>query len=240
VGEIARDRPALVKAIHHAGHEIGSHSWDHRRIHAHTRATFREDLRTSKDALQQLTGEPVIGYRAPTFSLVRQTAWALDELVAAGFVYDSSIYPVRHDRYGVPDAPRGPFLAVGESSALLEIPPVTWRLLGANLPAGGGGYFRLFPLAVVTQAVHQMMRKCHPAVAMLYFHPWEFDPGQERLPLGRVSRWRTYVGMGRTRRRFETLIGRHTFSRACDVAVELRQSSGSLPRFRVWPQPVSA
>jgi polysaccharide deacetylase family protein (PEP-CTERM system associated) len=231
VGEIARDRPALVKAIHEAGHEVASHSWDHRRIHAHTPASFREDARTCKDALEQLTGEPVVGYRAPTFSLVTQTAWALDELAEAGFQYDSSIYPVRHDRYGVPTAPRGPFIAVGERQSLLEIPPVTLRLFGASLPAGGGGYFRLFPLAVVEQAVRQTVRQCRPAVAMLYFHPWEFDPGQERLSLGRVDGWRTYVGIDRTRGRFERLIGRHAFSRARDVAAELSHPAIELPRF---------
>jgi polysaccharide deacetylase family protein (PEP-CTERM system associated) len=240
VGEIARDRPALVKAIHRAGHELGSHSWDHRRIHVHTRASFFEDARTSKDALEQVTGERVVGYRAPTFSVVRHTAWALDELAEAGFEYDSSVYPVRHDRYGVPDAPRGPFLAVGETRTILEIPPVTLRLLGTNLPAGGGGYFRLFPLVVVSTAVRQMARRCRPAVAMLYFHPWEFDPGQERLPLSMFNRWRTYVGMGRTRGRFETLIDRHTFTRAADVAAELRAAPAGLPQFRVGPEPVAA
>ena len=240
VGEIARDRPALVKAIHHAGHELGSHSWDHRRIHVHTRASFREDIRRSKDALEQLSGQRVVGYRAPTFSVVRQTGWALDELAEAGFEYDSSVYPVRHDRYGVPDAPRSPFLAVGETRSLLEIPPVTLRLLSTNLPAGGGGYFRLFPLGVVAAAVRQMIRQCQPAVAMLYFHPWEFDPDQERLPLGLLNGWRTYVGMGRTRGRFETLISRHTFTRAADVAAELRAGSTALPQFRVWPEPLRA
>jgi polysaccharide deacetylase family protein (PEP-CTERM system associated) len=233
VGEIARDRPSLVKAIHRAGHEVASHGWDHRRIHAHAPASFREDIRTSKDTLEQLTGEPVAGYRAPTFSLVSETAWAVDELAETGFVYDSSVYPVRHDRYGVPAAPRGPFVAVGERRTLLEIPPVTLRLLGASLPAGGGGYFRLFPLAVVNRALRQTVRHCRPAVAMLYFHPWEFDPDQERLPLGLANRWRTYVGIGRTRRRFESLIGRHAFSRAVDVAADLGQSSANLPRFRL-------
>jgi polysaccharide deacetylase family protein (PEP-CTERM system associated) len=235
VGEIARDRPALVKAIHRAGHEIGSHSWDHRRIHAHTPASFREDVRTSKDALEQVTGEPVAGYRAPTFSLMPQTAWALDELAEAGLRYDSSIYPVRHDRYGIPDAPRAPFLAVGERNTLLELPPMTLRLLGANLPAGGGGYFRLFPLAVMERAIRQTSRSCRPPVCMLYFHPWEFDPGQEQLPLNWFSRWRTYVGIRSSRSRFSTLAGRHTFSRAVDVVDELARSSADLLRFALGP-----
>jgi polysaccharide deacetylase family protein (PEP-CTERM system associated) len=231
VGEIARDRPGLVRAIHRAGHEIASHSWDHRRVHAHTPATFRDDLRTSKDALEQVTGEAVVGYRAPTFSVVAETARALDDMAEAGFLYDSSIYPVRHDRYGVPGAPRSPFLAVGQRHSILELPPLTLRLLGMNLPAGGGGYFRLFPLLVIEQAIRQTLRQCRPAVAMLYFHPWEFDPEQESLPLGSWRRWRTYVGIGRTRGRFETLISRHHFCRAVDAAADIRRSGIYLCQF---------
>src|SRR5207248_1508972 len=195
VGQIARDNPALVRAIHRAGHEVGSHSWGHRRVHTQTPRSFREDVRQSKDALEQVTGQAVVGYRAPTFSVVRQTAWALDVLAELGLAYDSSVYPVRHDRYGVPGAPRVPFLARGERHAILEIPPATWRVLGANVPTGGGGYFRLFPLWLMERALRQVARTCQPAVAMLYFHPWEFDPGQPRLPLGLLSRFRTYVGL---------------------------------------------
>src|SRR5262245_1278977 len=153
VGEIARHSPELVRAIHRAGHEVASHSWDHRRVHRLTPGQFRDDVRRSKDALEQVTGEAVVGYRAPTFSVVRQTAWALDVLAEEGMRYDSSIYPVHHDRYGVPGAPRSPFLARGVRHALLELPPMTLRLLGANLPAGGGGYFRLFPLLLLEVAL---------------------------------------------------------------------------------------
>ncbi len=233
VGTVARDRPALVKAVHRAGHEVASHSWDHRRVHTHTPASFREDVRTSKDALEQLTGTPVAGYRAPTFSIVPETAGALDELAELGIRYDSSIYPVRHDRYGVPGAPRAPFLAVGRQHALPEFPLLTLRLPGLRVPAGGGGYFRLFPLAVLEHALRQAARQCRPAVATLYFHPWEFDPDQERLPLGLLRRWRTYVGIRRTRERFGTLLSRHVFTRAVDVLDELTGSSTQLPRFEV-------
>ena len=229
VGEIARDRPALVKAIHRAGHEVGSHSWDHRRIHVHTPESFREDVRTSKDVLEQVTGAAIVGYRAPTFSLVTQTAWALDELAESGMRYDSSIYPVRHDRYGIPRAPRAPFMAVGERQQLLEIPPMTLQVFGTKIAVGGGGYFRLFPLAVMEKAIRQTGRMCRPAVAMLYFHPWEFDPDQERLPLSRLSSFRTYVGIRRSRRRLITLLGRYQFCRAVDVAADLEQCSADLP-----------
>jgi polysaccharide deacetylase family protein (PEP-CTERM system associated) len=194
---------------------------------------FREDVRRSKDALEQVTGEPVLGYRAPTFSVVRQTAWALDVLAELGMAYDSSIYPVRHDRYGVPGAPRAPFLARGASRSILEIPPATLRVLGVNIPTGGGGYFRLLPLFLMERTIRQVGRKCQPAVAMLYFHPWEFDPDQERLPLGRLSRFRTYVGIRRTRGRLAALVARHRFVRAIDVAKQLDTQMNSLPAYDV-------
>jgi polysaccharide deacetylase family protein (PEP-CTERM system associated) len=231
VGQIAGDNPRLVRAIHEAGHEIASHGWDHQRVVNFTPDTFREDLLRSKDALEQATGEAVLGYRAPTFSVMRQTAWALDVLAEVGFAYDSSIYPVRHDRYGVAAAPRGPFLAVGEGSAMLELPPATLRLLKVNLPMGGGGYFRLFPLFFTEWAIRQAERKCSPPVGMLYFHPWEFDPEQERLPLGWLKRWRTYVGLGRSRGRLTALLGRHRFVRAIDAAERLQGRPELLPRF---------
>ncbi|MGH9675682.1 MAG: DUF3473 domain-containing protein, partial [Candidatus Acidiferrum sp.] len=225
VGEVALDNPGLVKAIHNDGHEIASHSWDHRRIIVHTPGSFRQDVTTSKDALEQITGEVVIGYRAPTFSVVRGTAWALDELADAGFLYDSSIYPVKHDRYGISDAPRSPFIARGERSTILEIPPLTGKVMHYNLPAAGGGYFRLFPLWFMNWAIRQSQTHCRPAVAMLYFHPWEFDPGQDRLPLGFLSAWRTYVGIRHSRARFATLLSRYQFTRAKDVVEELQIES---------------
>ena len=231
LGQIARHHPTLIRAIHRAGHEVASHGWDHQRIHNLTPTSFREDVRRSKDALEQVTGEVVVGYRAPTFSIVRQTAWALDVLVEAGLLYDSSIYPVRHDRYGVPHAPRAPFLARGASHAILEFPPATLRLAGVNTPLGGGGYFRLLPLVWMERALAQTRRDCTPAVAMLYFHPWEFDPEQPRLPLGRLGRFRTYVGISYSRDRLAALLGKYQFARAVDVARRLDSQRHALPSF---------
>lgn len=221
VGTVARDQPALVRAIHRAGHEVASHGWEHRRLHHHTADSFRADVRRSKDALEQLTGAPVLGYRAPTFSIVRQTAWAVDVLGELGLLYDSSVYPVWHDRYGVPGAPRWPFRARGREHALLEIPPATLRLLGGNVPVGGGGYFRLLPLSLLEWALRQTARDGAPPVAMLYFHPWEFDPDQPRLPLRLPGRLRTYVGIRGTQPRLRVLLSRHRFVRAADVARQL-------------------
>jgi polysaccharide deacetylase family protein (PEP-CTERM system associated) len=234
VGEIARTHPGLVRAIAAAGHEVGSHSWDHRRVHRFDPAGFRDDLRASKDALEQTSGTPVVGFRAPTFSVVRETGWAVDVLAECGFRYDSSVFPVRHDRYGVPAAPRSPFRAEGRERSILELPPATYRLFGQNLPVAGGGYFRLFPPAVMRAGIAQLASRTAPPVGMLYFHPWEFDADQPRLPLGRVARWRTYVGIGKSLGRLERLLARpYPFRRAVDVADEIDRTAAAVPRFRI-------
>lgn len=234
IGQIARTHPKLVRDIAEAGHEVASHGWDHRRVHHFTPTTFRDDLRESTDALAQATGHTVRGYRAPTFSVVPQTGWAIDVLAEAGLLYDSSIFPVRHDRYGIPHAPRTPFLAIGNQREIVELPPATWRVLGQNLPVAGGGYFRLFPPAFMRAGLTQL-RRSNPAVGVLYFHPWEFDPDQPQLPLGRMARWRTYVGIGRTTQRLRTLLARYRgqFRRAADVAAELDATRAALPHFRI-------
>jgi polysaccharide deacetylase family protein (PEP-CTERM system associated) len=237
VGEIAKTHPGLVRAIHDAGHEVGSHSYDHRRVHRFTPETFREDLLKSKDALEQAIGAAVYGFRAPTFSVMRETGWAVDVLAECGFEYDSSVFPVRHDRYGVPDAPRGPFIAVGREREILELPPLTYRIAGLNLPVAGGGYFRLFPLGFMRAGLRQAARSQPPSVGMLYFHPWEFDPEQPRLALGKLSRWRTYVGVGRTTARLGSLLSDYPFRRAIDVVRDIRASGVELPRFRLVPDP---
>ena len=233
VGQFAQANPGLVRDINHAGHEVASHGWDHRRILDMDRSSFREDVHRCKEVLEQITGEAVVGYRAPTFSVVRKTAWAIDVLAEIGYLYDSSIYPVRHDRYGVPGAPRTPFVARGERLTILELPPATLRIVGINVPAGGGGYFRLLPLEVMEHALRQLHRGEPPEAAMIYFHPWEFDPDQPRLPLRRISRFRTYVGVKKSRRRLATLMGRHRFSRAIDVVRQLENRCQALPRFRL-------
>jgi polysaccharide deacetylase family protein (PEP-CTERM system associated) len=233
VGQIARDQPDLIRAIHRDGHELASHSWDHRRVLHHTPGTFHEDVRRSKDAIEQVTGVPVVGYRAPTFSIGRQTAWALDVLAELDILYDSSIYPVRHDLYGLPGAPRGPFLARGRRHWLLELPPATLGVLGTNVPTGGGGYFRLLPDWFLRKTLQQVERCCRPPVAMLYFHPWEFDADQARLPLRGLRRFRTYVGIRRTRARLTALLDHHRFVPAAEVALRLGRRLVNLPCYQV-------
>jgi polysaccharide deacetylase family protein (PEP-CTERM system associated) len=236
VGQVAETHPDLIGAMHTAGHEVASHGWDHRRVHRLTLAEFRDDVRRSKERLEDLTGTAVVGYRAPTFSIMRETAWAIDVLAELGLRYDSSIYPVRHDRYGVAGAPRFPFRVRGHEHTLLEIPPATLRLGGVNLPVGGGGYFRLLPVWLMERAFAQARRDGRPPVTMLYFHPWEFDPDQPRLPLGRLGRFRTYVGTRRSRKRLGVLLGRYRFSRAIDVARIIAGVDQSLPLFDLAPQ----
>jgi polysaccharide deacetylase family protein (PEP-CTERM system associated) len=235
IGETAIENRQLVLDIFRAGHEVASHGWDHRRLHHFTPSTFRKDVLNSKDALERITGEAVVGYRAPTFSIVRDTAWALDVLAEAGIQYDSSIFPIVHDRYGIPDAPRFPFRARGPTQEVLELPPASWRVLRHNIPAGGGGYFRLLPPWVLRRAIHQVRRQGHPPVATLYFHPWEFDPEQHKLPLGWLGRLRTYAGISHSRGRLAALLGEYAFVRAVDVARHLRKRADALPSFAVSP-----
>jgi polysaccharide deacetylase family protein (PEP-CTERM system associated) len=232
VAKIAEHNPGIIRAIHEAGHEVASHGWDHQRVHNFTPATFREDVRRSKETLEQVTGAAVVGYRAPTFSIMRQTAWAIDVLVELGMHYDSSIYPVRHDLYGVPQAPRTPFHARGQSHGILEIPPATLRISGVTVPVGGGGYFRLLPLAILEHALRHAPAANHSSISMLYFHPWEFDPQQARLPMKPLGRFRTYVGIHWSRPRLTELLSRsarYTFIRALDAVALLDRRP--LPEF---------
>jgi polysaccharide deacetylase family protein (PEP-CTERM system associated) len=232
VGQIARSHPRLVRRMADEGHEVGSHSWAHQRVHRFTPHRFKEDLLQSMDALAQVSGQPVVGFRAPTFSVVKQTAWAIDVLAEVGLMYDSSIFPVRHDRYGVPEAPRSAFIVQGATRELLELPPLTLRAFGQNLPVAGGGYFRLFPLALMKRGIRQAARRSH-SPAVLYFHPWEFDPEQPALPLSRLARFRTYVGINRTRRRLAHLLDQYHFAPLKDLAQEVNRKQHQLPRFKM-------
>ena len=204
LGWIAERYPAMVKRIAAAGHEIASHGYGHLRASDQDLAEFTEDISSSKKLLEDLTGQPVRGYRAPSFSIGTANLWALDALKDAGYDYSSSIYPVAHDHYGMPDAPRFAFYPNGPDG-LLEIPITTVKLGQRNLPAGGGGYFRLLPYALS----RWMMRKVNAEeqeAAIFYFHPWELDPGQPR-PEGvdLKSRFRHYVNLGRTEARIKAL-----------------------------------
>lgn len=211
LGWVAQQEPETVRRIADAGHEIASHGMNHDMIGRLTPDAFRQDLIASRKLLEDISGEQVLGYRAPTFSITRETAWALDVLCESGFLYDSSVFPVHHDRYGVPDAPRSAHRALGPGGkSILEIPPLTMRLLKSNLPVGGGGYFRLFPICLLGRALKAASSQGE--CGMLYLHPWELDPGQPVLPMSRISRWRHRVGLGRTESKLRWLLERFDFT----------------------------
>ena len=241
LGQIAISHPRLLRAMISAGHEVASHGWSHKRLHHMDAEEFRQDLRLSKEALEQVTGKPVLGYRAPTFSIVRSTAWAIDILAEEGILYDSSIYPICHDRYGVPDAPCRPSLIIGGRNQLLELPPATLCLGRFRLPVGGGGYFRLLPGLLFRAAVRAARRARDPSPTVLYFHPWEFDPTQPRLPLKPLLKWRTYLGIRHSQRRLDQLLAMvdpQDYVRGVDLAKTLLSNHSHLPLFYLEPTKV--
>jgi polysaccharide deacetylase family protein (PEP-CTERM system associated) len=204
LGWIAERYPALVKRIVAGGHELASHGYGHLRASDQDRAQFMQDISSSKAILEDIGGQPVLGYRAPSFSIGHGNLWALEALHEAGYRYSSSIYPVRHDHYGMPDAPRFAWHPNG-SDGLLEVPITTVRLGQRNLPAGGGGYFRLFPYALSRWMMQQVnQRDGQPAI--FYFHPWEIDPGQPRPSgINLKTRFRHYVNMEKMDGRIRSL-----------------------------------
>jgi polysaccharide deacetylase family protein (PEP-CTERM system associated) len=194
----------IAERIVAAGHELASHGYGHLRASDQSIAEFSDDISRSKALLEDLGGQAVLGYRAPSFSIGTRNLWALDALLDAGYRYSSSIYPIQHDHYGMPDAPRFAFYPKGEQG-LLEVPITTVRLMSRNLPAGGGGYFRLLPYAAsrwLMQRVNQDDRQ--PAI--FYFHPWEIDPNQPRQKgIGFKTRFRHYVNLNRMENRIKAL-----------------------------------
>ncbi len=204
LGWIAERYPNVVKRIVAGGHELASHGYGHLRASDQTRAEFDNDIRSSKALLEDLGGQAVLGYRAPSFSIGRDNLWALDVLLEAGYRYSSSIYPVVHDHYGMPEAPRFAFYPNG-TDGLLEVPITTVQMMGKNLPAGGGGYFRLLPYALSRWMMAKVNRDDQQP-ALFYFHPWEVDPGQPRPEgIGAKSRFRHYVNIDRMESRIEAL-----------------------------------
>ncbi|VXC20102.1 XrtA system polysaccharide deacetylase [Massilia sp. 9I] len=204
LGWIAERYPAMVKKIVAAGHELASHGYGHLRASDQSRAQFDNDIRSSKALLEDIGGQAVLGYRAPSFSIGHANLWALEALQEAGYRYSSSIYPIAHDHYGMPDAPRFAFYPHGPDG-LLEVPVTTVNMLGRNLPAGGGGYFRLLPYALSRWMMQKVNREDRQP-ALFYFHPWELDPGQPRPQgLDAKSRFRHYVNIERMEGRLEQL-----------------------------------
>jgi polysaccharide deacetylase family protein (PEP-CTERM system associated) len=206
---IATRHPDLVREIVRRGHEVASHGSDHRRVTTLTPEEFRASVRESKQILEDCSGTPVLGYRAPSFSIVPGREWALDILLEAGYAYDSSLYPVRRRGYGYPGALPYPHSLSRVAGTLKEFPPATYRASGTQLPAGGGAYLRLLPFALVRNALQQAERAGYPAT--FYIHPWEVDAEQPRVKVPFLTRVRHYGGLDRTHRRLERLLREFRF-----------------------------
>ncbi len=209
LGWVADKYPSLVRRIAEQGHEIASHSYMHRRVTTMTRDAFREDVRRSKDVLEQLIGVAVEGFRAPSFSIVKSVEWAWETLVEEGFVYDSSVFPIYRPGYGNPGSPREPYDMITPAGTLKQYPLATLEKFGVRLPAAGGAYLRLLPYTLCDSAVSDATARGVPA--MCYVHPWEVDPKQPRMDVGRLTRIRHYGGLERLEQRLDTLLASHAF-----------------------------
>ena len=221
LGWVAERYPQLVTDIAARGHEIACHGLSHRLIYEQSPREFREETLRSKKVLEDITGSAVLGYRAASYSIVRETLWALDTLVELGFAYDSSIFPVRHDRYGIPGAERAPHrLSTPGGKAIVEWPLSTAAIAGFRLPVCGGGYFRLLPYWVTRWGLAAINhREQRPFV--FYLHPWEIDPGQPRVPASWLSAFRHYTNLEICEARLRRLLGEFTFGTAKDALVRL-------------------
>ena len=203
LGWIAERYPELVRRVSQSGHELASHGFSHQRATEQGRDEFLADIRLAKAVLEDISGDAVNGYRAPSFSVGPKNAWAFECIGEAGYRYSSSVYPIRHDHYGVPDAPR---FAHETSAGVLELPVATVRMFRANWPAGGGGYFRLLPYTVSRWSIRHI-NTIDGKPAMFYFHPWELDPDQPRVQgPGAKSRFRHYLNLKRTEPRLRRLL----------------------------------
>lgn len=204
LGWIAERYPQLVRQIVKEGHELASHGYGHERATDQTEAAFFADIHLAKIVLEDLVDSEVKGYRAPSFSISTGNLWAFDSLVRAGYRYSSSVYPIRHDHYGMPESPR---FAHEVRPSLIEIPITTMRVLNRNLPSSGGGYFRLLPYALSRWMLGRVNERDREA-GIFYFHPWEIDTGQPRIPgISRKTRFRHYVNISRMQGRLNRLLG---------------------------------
>jgi polysaccharide deacetylase family protein (PEP-CTERM system associated) len=220
LGWVAEREPGLIREIQAKGHEIASHGYGHELIYHIGSERFREDVRRSKGILEGITGLAVRGYRAPSYSITPRSLWALDILLEEGFSYDSSIFPVHHDTYGMPDAPRFPYTHERAGGRLREFPLTTLPIRLArwqyNLPIAGGGYLRLFPVALIRHGIERINRM-EQKPAVLYLHPWEIDPGQPRIRAGWKSRFRHYNNLARTEGKLRHLLETLEFGTMAEV-----------------------
>lgn len=210
LGWVAERYPSLVRRIASAGHEVASHGYAHELITAQTQVAFREDIRKAKGILENILQQPVLGYRAPSFSITKDTMWAIQILIEEGYAYDSSIFPVVHDRYGVPSANPLIHQLSTPAGVLWEVPPSTVKCLGVRLPIAGGGYFRLYPYAVLRALLRKL--EGEGSALVMYMHPWEFDPDQPRMEGSMVSKMRHYLNLHKTEGRMRALLRDFSFA----------------------------
>lgn len=210
LGWVAERHQQLVRDIHLCGHEVGSHGYNHRLVYSMTQREFLEDIRKAKSILEGITGDAVIGYRAASYSIVQDTLWGLDMLIEEGFQYDSSIFPIHHDRYGLPSAQRFPHIIKRPRGTIIEFPPSTYQVFGQNIPVAGGGYLRFFPLHITRNAIKNINEK-EKKIAIIYIHPWEIDVDQPRLKSCLSSRLRHYINLRSTSFKLKNLLSDFDF-----------------------------
>ena len=211
LGWIAEHYPEIVEEIHNRRHEVACHGYSHQLIYSQTPESFEEDVSRSKEIIEEITKKPIEGYRAPSYSVTRDSIWALDILAKIGFKYDSSIFPIRHPVYGIPDFKRFPHIVdVNGRGGILEFPLSTGRLLGSNIPVAGGGYLRHFPYSFLHWAIKRINKK-EKMPAIIYFHPWEIDPDQPRQPVKLMTRLRHYHNLGKTEGKIRRLLADFQF-----------------------------
>ncbi len=225
LGWLAERHPDIPRRIAAAGHEIGSHGWWHRRVTTLTPDRFREEVRDCKRRLEDLTGQPVVGFRAPSFSILPPVEWAYDVLIEEGYAYDSSVFPIRRRNYGNPNACPDPHAVTRPAGTLIEFPMATRSVAGLRFPGAGGAYLRLLPFAMTRGTLREYSRQGKTAI--FYTHPWEIDLDQPRLEVPLVSRIRHYGGLARTRPRLERLLAEFRFASIAECHGDLIRTASS-------------
>jgi polysaccharide deacetylase family protein (PEP-CTERM system associated) len=228
LGWVAERSPGLVRRIASAGHEIACHGFSHELIYRQSREQFRQETARAKGLLEDATGQAVLGYRAASFSVIRETLWALDELIDLGFRYDSSIFAIRHDRYGIPGASPAPGrVSTPSGRTLIEFPMAPASFFGLKVPVTGGGYFRILPYSLTRAGLKRINAKGRPFA--FYLHPWEIDPGQPRIRVGALSHFRHYTHLARCEGRLTRLLGEFAFGPMVEVLGKIEHIARGAP-----------
>jgi polysaccharide deacetylase family protein (PEP-CTERM system associated) len=234
LGWVAERQNSLVLEIADRGHEIACHGYSHQLVYNQTPEVFREETVRAKSILEDIIQQPVRGYRAASYSITEKSLWALDILAESGFVYDSSIFPVRHDRYGMPDAPKFPYvLKTGKGLSIIEFPLSTVKIFNYRLPIAGGGYFRIYPYWFSKMGLGRINRQKKPFI--FYLHPWEIDPGQPKIAASLLSRFRHYNNLGKCEARLQNLTSDFKFGTTWEVLNTLGLTEDSISPEKAQP-----